>query len=159
METTVLTIPYGEILTSLSGYLAIALMGAVAWGLRKLPAEWSAIAKTAQVEQLLERAIIYGINSVPGAARGKTVEMNVGSRVLKEALAYALIHSSDAVRAFIGSPIDMAEKIWSRLELGEDSYRPDFRAVVAQVALTLPDKAAKDMPAVIVTKQAAAAAV
>jgi hypothetical protein len=58
--------------------------------------------------------------------------------VLKEALAYALAHGPELIKSYAGSPLQVAEKLWARLDLPADSQKPDFRTIVAEVKLSLP---------------------
>lgn len=136
-----LTIPYGDMISGAADYAGTVLAGIVVWGLRFLPAQIYAMAMTARVDQLLIRAIIFGTNSVAGAARDKTLDIEVSNAVLKEALTFAIMHGGGMVKRFAGSPVDLAEKIWARLSVAEDVAKPDFATIAAQVAMALPAKA------------------
>lgn len=133
--TTSVSVPIGDILGTMATYIALALSIAVTWGLRFLPGQWASLAKTAQVDQLLHKAIAYGINSVAGAEQGKTLTIPVGNAVLAQALTYALQHGPELTLQFAGSPVDLAEKIWARLNLAADVSKPDFYGIAAKVAI------------------------
>jgi hypothetical protein len=137
---TGITIPVGEMLSGAAEYIGTLLAGLVVWSLRFLPAQIYALAMTSRVDQLLIRAIVFGVNSVAGAARDRVLTIEVGNRVLKEALTYALLHGGGLVKRFAGSPVDLAEKIWARLNVDETVSKPDFATIAAQVAMTLPQK-------------------
>jgi hypothetical protein len=136
--TSVVSIPVGDMIGSMADYIGTVLAGIIVWALRFLPAQIYAIAMTARVDQLLIRAIVFGTNSVAGAARGKTLSFDVSNAVLKEALTFAMLHGGAVVKRFAGSPVDLAEKIWARLSVDETVAKPDFATIAAQVAMTLP---------------------
>lgn len=135
---TSVSVPVGEIANTAVDYVQVILLGAIAWGLRCLPGPIYAIMMTARVDQLLEKAITYALNSVKGAAKDKVLTVDVGNRVVAEALAYALQHGGNLAKSFAGDPVTMAEKIWARLDLGAEVDKPDFRAIASKVVTTLP---------------------
>lgn len=136
------TIPIGDIMSGLLGYVWVALAGFVAFGLRKLPPQLNALAMTMRVDQLLTRAIAFGINSTPGASPGKTIEINMVNPVLRTMVSYAMRHGPALVMQFIGTPAELAEKIYSRLDLPSDAAKPNFVTLANEVENTLPRKAA-----------------
>jgi len=138
--TTTVQIPVSDVTGAVAQYVALALVGAFMWGFKFLPQQVCAMLMTMRVDQLLTRAVTFGINSVAGATKDRIISIDVGNRVLKEALTYALMHGGTLVKRFAGSPVDLAEKIWSRLELPADAVKPDFASIAAQVAVTLPAK-------------------
>lgn len=141
VPTAIVTIPWGAILADSAQYIAVLLAALVAWSLKFLPAQICAFLMTMRVDQLLTRAIVFGANSVAGAAPGQTLNINVANGVLKEALTFAILHGGAMVKRFAGSPVDLAEKIWARLPVDAAVAKPDFGTIAAQVALTLPAKA------------------
>jgi hypothetical protein len=68
------------------------------------------------VDQLLERAIQYGINATADAVRGKNLSIAVGNQVLERAAEYALAHAPALVRR-MGGMTRLKEKIIARLDL------------------------------------------
>jgi len=141
-ETTTLNVPVGDIVGGTVGYLAVAIAAVTVWGLRFLPPQLYALALTLRVDQLLQRAVQFGVNAVAGAVDGKALSIDVGNAVLKEALAYAILHGGEMVQRFAGSPVDVAEKIWARLELAPEATKPDFAAIADAVEATMRPKAA-----------------
>lgn len=127
-------IPYGALIDQLAVPIFAALTGIVAFLIRKLPAAAKSWIDTLRVEQLLDRAIAYGINSVAGAARGKTLAVNVHLPVLAYVLRYALDRMPAALLKWIGGPTSLAEMIWSRLDVDPSAGRPDLDALARSLA-------------------------
>lgn len=130
--------PIGDIMAGLLGYVWVGLAGLVTFGLRKLPPRLYALAMTMQVEQLLKQAIAFGINSVKGATPQGNLDINVVNPVLRIALYYAKQHGGFLVKQFAGSPADLGEKIWARLNLAEDAVKPNFTQLANEVELGMP---------------------
>lgn len=139
-QTTTVSIPIGDIVGNVMGYVATGLSIVVVWALRFLPAQIYAIAMTARVDQLLGKAVAYGCNAVVGATRDKTLSFDVGNAVVKEALEYVLLHGAELVMKFAGEPIDIAEKIWARLSFDEATSKPDFKEIVVQASANIRTK-------------------
>ncbi len=70
--------------------VAAIVMPIITFALRFLPSQIQALIRTAQVEQLLGRAIDYGINATANAVKGKTLSVDVGHAVAAQAVKYAL---------------------------------------------------------------------
>lgn len=118
------TVPWGDDVISLLGFvqrfLAVILTGVLALGARFVPAalqSYNTTANRAVVEQLLEKAVDFGINKVSGAAKGQTLSVNVGSAVLAEAAQYAVDHGPAQIIAWAGGADSLMEKILARLNL------------------------------------------
>jgi hypothetical protein len=114
---TAVTIPYGDWIGSVASTLAALTVPAVAWGLRFLPGHVVAVIRMTQVDQLLERSIIYGINSVAGASQGKALSVDVGSRVLAEAMTYAIKNGPGWLLGWLGGEAGVRQRIIARLSL------------------------------------------
>lgn len=117
--------PWGEWVGALAGWAGVVVVAGGGWLLRKLPtaariaAEGVArVAFAASVDQLLERAVSYGVNAVSGAAKGKALTIDVGNRVVERAADYALQHAPKIV-AQIGGMTRLREKLIARLDLDE----------------------------------------
>jgi hypothetical protein len=119
------TIPWGQWLSDLApGILDLALAGLAAgfaWICRKLPSSVVSLLSTLQVEQLLARAVTYGINAVAGAEHDKVLSVKVGNEVLAEAITYAEDHAPAWLMSFIGTPEQLAAKLIARLKLSSDA--------------------------------------
>jgi hypothetical protein len=136
------TIPIGDIMSGLLGYVWVGLGALIAYSFRKLPPQVNAMFMTMRVEQLLKQAIAFGINQTPGAVAGKTIEINTANPVLRWALSYARTHGAALVKQFAGTPAELAEKIWSRLDLASDVAKPNFVALAAEIDISTPRRAA-----------------
>jgi len=153
--STVVQVPVGDWFGTALGYLALSLGGFIAWGFRRLPGRISAILLTAQADQLLNRALVYAINAVVGATKDKVWTVEVRNQVLREVVTYALVHGSDAVKAFMGRPSDIAEMGFSRIDAPAagsadpkpavlpDVPKPDFVAIGAAAEVAASTKGAK----------------
>jgi hypothetical protein len=128
------TIPIGDIIGELAVPLFAAIAGAVAWLIRKLPAAAKAWIDTLRVEQLLDKAIAYGLNSVAGAAKGKAIGVDVHLPVLAYVLQYALDRIPAALLKWVGGPTSLAEMIWSRLDVETRATRPDLETLASEIA-------------------------
>lgn len=129
-----ITIPYGQIFSDWQPVFAAVLAGLVAWGFRQLPANLAAILGNGRVELLLNNAIGYGLNAVAGAAKGKTLDVDVGNKVLAEALQYAIDNAPKWLLNWAGGPEGLAKKIWGRLDLVPEA---DASGAVAAVSTTV----------------------
>ena len=120
-----------------TGLVAVGLFG-LSYVLNHYLADYKGLAKTAQVDQLLTKAITFGVNTVVGAEQGKTLTINTAYPVLNQALAYVLEHGPSWLEQFAGTPDQLAQKIVARLPLDPEIPMPNF----AQVALDVTDKIA-----------------
>lgn len=117
-------IPWGDLLSTSASVIITLAVSVLAFALRKLPASITAVIKTYQVDQLLERAIGYGINSVAGAAKGQSLSVPVGNKVLEVALEYAVTNGSKALVEWMGGKDIVAQKIVARMDLAPDAGTP-----------------------------------
>jgi hypothetical protein len=114
--TTIVQVPVGSWATTALGYLALSLGGVVVWGFRFLPPQLYALAMTVRADQLMQKGLAFAINSAAGKIpQGAVWTIDVRNDILRDFVVYLLAHGSDAVKAFIGTPADMAEKGFARL--------------------------------------------
>lgn len=118
------TVPLGEWVAGVVNFiipaLGVVLMGFVTYAAKFLPAtlqSYVTAQNTQAVEQLLERAITFGLNKVVGATAGDALTVPVGSQVLAEAAQYAIDHGPDKLIAWAGGEDGLREKILARLKL------------------------------------------
>lgn len=144
-DPTAVVIPYGEYLSAAVPYIALVLSAVAMWSLRRLPGRWAALAnewlaigQTARVDQLLQKAISFGVNSVAGASKDKSLTVEIANPVLREALRYALEHAPELVAKFAGTPEALGEKIWARLNVAPEVAKPDIATTAAKVTMALP---------------------
>lgn len=153
--TTVVSTPLGDWLASIQPVLTdidTALVGvAVAVLLRFLPAGLKAIVSsflTPQVEQLLANAIGYGINTVVGAEKGKSLDINVGNAVAAQALQYVIDHGPSWLISWAGGATLIEQKIIARLDLvAGTSVAAPVPAAVAAVVAASPQPITQVIPA------------
>lgn len=124
-DTTV-TLPFGAWINAIAPTV-IEIAGAVltvilAWAARLLPATLRSFISDAamkQAEQLLERAVDYGINAVAGAAKDKTLTIDVGNQVIAQAANYVVTHGPAWLIDWMGGAAAIEQKIIARLPLEE----------------------------------------
>lgn len=96
-DTAVVTVPLGTWVASYAQAAAeivtAIVMAAITWGLRRLPASIGAVVKGLITQQLVEKAISFGVNTVAGAAKDKALTFDVGNQVLANALNYVVEHT------------------------------------------------------------------
>jgi len=122
---TAVTIPWGDwlvVVLANSGEIVLSIVGlAVSWLLLRLPGPIADFIKTLRVEQFLERAIEYGISATKGAAKGRSLSVDVGSGVIAEALRYVIDKAPGALITWMGGPDAIREMILARLDLDTDA--------------------------------------
>jgi hypothetical protein len=110
--------PFADAILPTVGTLLLAVVG---WGFRKLPESVVAVLRTARVEQLLARAIDYGINTVKGASKDKVLDVNVGNAVVAQAARKAVEWAPKWMAEWLGGEKGIRERIIARLELSPEA--------------------------------------
>jgi len=129
---TALTIPYGDILSKLAPTLIAIAAAIFTFSWRLLPAPVAALASAIHIDDLLQKAIASGINSVAGAAAGETLKIDVANPVLEKALEYVLEIAPSMVPV-LGGPVGIAKRIWPLLDLPPEASAPDFDALFGKL--------------------------
>ena len=101
-EGTEIRIPWGAWLSELSSTVATLLFAIVLWLFRRLPGSVVAILQTMRAEQLIQKAIDYGLNATAGAAKDKVLTINVGNEVLAKAITYAIENGAPYIVKWLG---------------------------------------------------------
>ena len=114
------SVPWGDYLAASASTLVTLAASALAAALAMLPASINSMIKTWRVEQLLQNAIAYGINTVAGAAKGQTMSVPVANKVLEQALEYAIENGSASIIKWMGGEGAIERKIVARLDLEKD---------------------------------------
>ena len=118
-------------LVALAGpYVAFGLLAVVVAMAARLPAPFLAAIRQSGADRFLVEAISFGINSVEGAATGKSLSVDVANPVAAFAVRYALSHAQPWLVAALGTPEELAEKVWARLNLDASASIPDFGKIV-----------------------------
>lgn len=145
-------VPWGDWLSELLKAMLAIAGAAVLWLLRRLPSHvvdfldmLSGMAGQGRANELLEKALGYGINTTAGAVRGKALPVKVGNEVLERALEYALRHAPMLVEK-IGGVAGVREKIIARLELEPDAALPAPRPPATQGLVSAAPEAPAPQP-------------
>lgn len=132
---TAVSVPWGnwvsEILSQLMLAAGTIIAFVLAWAVRYVPAALRGYAdkqRIAQVEQLLERALGWGVGSVKGAVEGKSLSVDVGSKVVAEALQYAVDNGPGWLIGWMGGIDGVREKLLARLPITEAATIPEIAA-------------------------------
>lgn len=148
-----LSIPYGDILSDVLAYVGTALFAVVMWAFRFLPAQIYSLLMTMRADQLLAKAISFGINATKDATKDKVLTIDVSNAVLREALGYALLHGGGLVKKFMGEPEEIAEKLYARLNVDAAVAKPNFGALAVETIVAVetrqPERAEKAGVAVL----------
>lgn len=118
---TKVQVPVGPWVEAIAPTAGTLLLAAVMWALRKLPDSVLSIIKTAQVDQMLTKAIDYGINRVKGASKDKVLEVDVGSAVLAEAVSYVNRNGPKWMGDWLGGAQGIGERVIARLDLSSEA--------------------------------------
>lgn len=117
-DNSSVTIPWGSWLSQVTSAAAMLTIPVVGWLFRKLPAQWAGMLMSARVDQLLAKAIDYGINSVAEASKNKTMSAPIANEVLRNALQYAVDNAPNLVKMAGGVDL-IVQKIIARLDTSE----------------------------------------
>lgn len=132
-EGASVTIPYGDYLIELAhivGSLAVALFPVT---VALLPAPVRLVVSAVFGEQLLRNARDYALNAIEGAAKGKTLTVDIGNQVLAQAVEYAVREGAPWLVRWLGGPEGIRQKIFRLLDLEE-------RASAEQLGAAAPPK-------------------
>lgn len=128
-DATTVVVPVGNWLDAvLANALEIVVAGiglVVAFVLRSLPKGIADIIRTVRVEQLLGRAVDYGINAVRGAVRDKALTVDVGSKVVAEAAQYAIDQAPGRLIEWAGGPEAIKKMVLARISLTSEAEAAD----------------------------------
>jgi hypothetical protein len=121
---TTVTIPWGDwvqVLLPLIGDIILMLLGlALTFAATVLPKPVYRVLMMLRAEQLLKRAVDYGLNATDRAAHGKKLEVSVANSVVYEAANYAVDAAEDVVK-WLGGETKLVKKLYARLDIEEDS--------------------------------------
>lgn len=114
---TVVNIPWGDWINAGANNAVLIIVALVGWALRRLPSNILSVIQTAQLDQLLYKAIDYAINKTAGAAKGQALSVSVGNDVLAKALQYAVNSAPAWMIQWGGGADGLRDKIIARLNL------------------------------------------
>lgn len=121
MEPTVIEIGWGAYIPAIAAIIAAVVMAAFALLVSNMPDKVQDLVKTLQVEQLVKRAVDYGVNSAVGATKGAKLTVPVGNEVIAFAANYALNEGASKVVEYAGGVEGIKRKILARLDLEPDA--------------------------------------
>ncbi len=119
-DGTAVAVPVGDWVGILADLSAVALTGVAIFALRMLPAPIYRFLMMVRAEQLIARAVDFGVQSVAGAARGRTLTVDLGNEVLASATRYAVDAADDLVQ-WLGGAEEVRWKILARLDVEPDA--------------------------------------
>ncbi len=117
-QTATVAVPWGDWLAAVAPTLGAVIVGLITWALRQLPAQAAGVLTAMRVDQLLARAVDYGVNTTQGAVRGRTLDVATGNAVLAAALRYA-VEQAPTIVAMAGGEALVRDKLIARLDVGE----------------------------------------
>lgn len=124
-DTAVVTVPLGTWLASYAAgiqeIVVSLIMGLIAFACRRLPAAAGSVIKGILTQQLVERAIAFGFNTVQGAAEGMKLSVDVRSTVLANALNYAVQHAPEWFIKWVGGTSAIRDHIIALLPQDPDA--------------------------------------
>lgn len=141
------SIPYGQWIEDLGdiakSWLIPTLLGVMTWVVGKyIPAPLRGIANNImrkEAEQLLQRAIDYGISATAGAKHDETLTIPVANDVLRKGANYALAHGWPKLIDFLDGPDGILQKMMARLDIPVEATPTSFG-----MAPAMPTKAKLD---------------
>jgi hypothetical protein len=133
-QPTTVTVGWGDYVVQAAQTLALLAFAALMALARNLPAQIYNVLVTARAEQLLGKAIGWGLNAVDGAVQGKTLTVDVGRSVTAQAVQYVVSHGSGWLVTWLGGPVGVAQKIWARLPLEDGATKTDFNHLAVEIA-------------------------
>jgi hypothetical protein len=103
-----------EVVPWAASALVLAITGLV---LKFFPAAGALLTtqRTAQVEQLLERALGYAASQLQANLKGRELDVNVKNELIANAVQYAIDHGSKALIDFMGGQSVLADKVEARV--------------------------------------------
>lgn len=121
---TTISVPVGDWLqgsmTVIVDILGLVIGALLTWALSFLPATlrtYITAGMIAQVDQLLGRAVQFGLQKAVGAIGSKEITVDVKSAVVADAVQYAIDHGPNKLIAAMGGADGVEEKIIARLPL------------------------------------------
>jgi parvulin-like peptidyl-prolyl isomerase len=118
------TIPYGSMISGgaevISSVLLMIGSAILVYASKFLPPLAAVVYRNflmKQGEQLLARAIEYGINATKDATKDKTLDINVGSQVIANAAEYATASGWKHLVDWLGGYEGLKQKVYARLDL------------------------------------------
>lgn len=136
---SVVVIPEGDWAAQVSPIIHDALLalvtGLVAWALRSLPAGIRVFVTDgiiSQVDDLLDKAVDWGIAAVAGATKDKVWTITVGNAVVAKAVQYVIDHGPAWLITWMGGQAAITQKVIARVQ----TYLPVEAQVTGGTTIT-----------------------
>lgn len=136
---TSVDLPWGDLVSAVAKPVfdvVTSLIAALIVGLIAKFAPWlSTWVSKVQIEGALGRVEAFGLNATLGAAKGKTLTVDVGSAALANMVQYGANNVKPLVLKAMGGLPGLADKLFRRLSLDETAHAGNVLAPVqAQIA-------------------------
>jgi len=125
-------IPVGEMVHFAAPYISWLLYVVAFWVIQHLSAPVRGFLQTMHVEKTIADAIIFGKNSIVGVTRDVEIPLPLANPVAVLAVEYALSHVQPWAVSALGTPEQLAEKVWAKLDLPAEAFAPDFDDIAAR---------------------------
>src|SRR5690349_8733312 len=79
-QGTVVSVPWGNWIVVICSAVAASATPLILLALRSIPGPLGFLANTIAGQILIQNAVDFAVNAVPGAAKGKKLDINVGSK-------------------------------------------------------------------------------
>ena len=112
------TVSWGAWLGIVLDHITEILLAVLMFALRKLPLSVYEVITMLRVDQLLGRAVDYGMKTVKGAAEDKTLSLSIANKVVEEAMEYAVLNAPSLVSMISDT---LRDKIVARLNIDGDA--------------------------------------
>lgn len=141
-DTAVVTVPLGTWIASYASAIVevvtSVVMLLVAYALRSLPAGIATVLKGLITQQLVERAISFGMNTVAGAAKDKVLSFDVSNAVLANALNYLVTHFPGWLVSWMGGADAIRDHIIALMPVAADASLATSTPTAAGPTTTAP---------------------
>ncbi|MGX7708980.1 hypothetical protein [Methylobacterium sp. Gmos1] len=141
-DTAVVTVPLGTWIASYAAAFQEAvvaiIMAVVTYACRRLPTTIGALVKGIVTQQLVEKAIAFGMNTVAGATKDRALSFDVGNAVLANALNYVVQHAPGWLISWTGGVNAIRDHIIALLPVEEGASLATSTPTAAGPTTTAP---------------------
>lgn len=145
-DTAIVTVPYGSWIGSLAAsfqeIVVSLVMVVITFALRNVPAAIGNILKGILTQQVVEKGVAFGFNTVAGATKGATLSFDVGNAVLANALNYVVTHVPAWLLTWVGGTNAIRDHIIALLPMDANASLATSTPTAAGPTTTAPVPAA-----------------
>lgn len=117
VDPNTVVVEWGTWMPVIAGIVAAVVLGGFWVLVGRMPDKVQDLVRTLQVEQLVKRAVDYGVNAAVGATKGAKLTVDVGNEVIAFGANYALNEGGAKVIEYAGGTEGIKRKILARLDL------------------------------------------